>query len=399
MTDPLVARFEALLEPGTPDWLDVHRRVRRRSRRIWLIAAVAAVFLAIPTVAIALDPSILPWTSAKPAPATVVHNFATYGLGAPPGMNPHVRAGKARAIPLPDGGTVYVAPAANHGFCTGEGCVQTRFPIGLSVFQVGPVPCGEMPKHLILSGYVNAQPGSTLQLEFTDGTVTTLPPPVWVGSPINAGFFEKTVAAGKPMRALLLRNPSGAIIAKETEMFRDPQRGILAPNPCPVTLPDGASFPPQAEVAKARKIISFRATDGSNVYLWVAPDRRGGICFASNQTGGCRPPGFTAQWPPFYSYLQGGGHRLLFFGYFSPMVATLVLRYQNGTSERLTPSDGFVLHEITPAHYKRGTRLVDYVALNRNGKTIFTGHFQPQQQGLYPCKKPINKGHGAHICP
>ena len=67
MNDPLSARFEALLEPGTPDWLDVHRRARRRSRRVWVFAAVAAVFLAVPTVAIAIDPTILPlppWKSA-----------------------------------------------------------------------------------------------------------------------------------------------------------------------------------------------------------------------------------------------------------------------------------------------------------------------------------------------
>jgi hypothetical protein len=64
MNDPLTDRFEALLEPGTPDSLDVHRRVRRRSRRVWAFAAVAAVFLAVPTVAIAIDPTILPWKSA-----------------------------------------------------------------------------------------------------------------------------------------------------------------------------------------------------------------------------------------------------------------------------------------------------------------------------------------------
>jgi hypothetical protein len=158
-------------------------------------------------------------------------------------------------------------------------------------------------------------------------------------------------------------------------------------------------FSPQAEVAKARKIISFRATAGFPVYLWVMPDRRGGICFVSNQTGGCRPPGFTGQWPPFWSYLQGGAHSVLFFGYFPSAVATIVLRYQNGTREWLRPIDGFVLHEITPAHYTRGTRLVAYVALNRNGKTISTIRLHPQQQGQYPCKKPVNEGHGAHICP
>ena len=377
---------------------------RRVPARVALVAAVMALAAVVTAVAFGWPQRIVDFFSSPPAPAPVVHNFATFGLGAPPGMNPHVRAGKARAIPLPDGGTVYASPAANHGFCFtiggAGGCVQTRFPIGLSVGWAGRFPCGEIPP-MTLSGYVHAQPGSTLQLEFKDGSVTSLPPPVWVGPPVNAGFVEKTVAAGKRTKALLLRNPSGAIIAKETDLSQKPQRGIIPTNPCPVTLPDGtkASLPPGAEAAKARKIINFRATDGSHVYLWVMPLAGGGDCFTSSADDGCRTAQIEKQWPPFYGHLQGALQRVLLSGFAKPEVATVVLRYQNGTSERLTPIDGFILHEITPAHYRRGTRLVAYVALNRNGKTISTSHFQPQQSGIYPCKKPINKGHGAHICP
>lgn len=224
MNDPLVARFEALLDPGTPDWLDVHRRARRRSRRIWLIAAVAAVFLAVPTVAIALDPTILPWTSAKPAPAHVVRDFATLAIGAPPGMDPHVRPGEARTVPLPDGGTVWIAPAANDGICDdfknsrGGGCDQTRrFPLDLGVASDGSIPCGEGLPPVILQGHVNAQPGSMLQLEFSDGTVTSLPL-IWVGPPINAGFFEHRVPQGSHTKAVVLRDPSGTILATETHV-------------------------------------------------------------------------------------------------------------------------------------------------------------------------------------
>jgi hypothetical protein len=75
------------------------------------------------------------------------------------------------------------------------------------------------------------------------------------------------------------------------------------------------------------------------------------------------------------------------------------LRYQNGENERLTPIEGFVLTEITPAHYKRGTRLVAAVALNASGKAIYTERFRPQEPGLYPCKKPINRGYGVKTCP
>jgi hypothetical protein len=77
MNDPLTARFEVLLEPGMPDSLDVHRRARRRSRRVWVFAAVAAVFLAVPTVAIGIDPAIVPWKSADNV--SVVISGATSG--------------------------------------------------------------------------------------------------------------------------------------------------------------------------------------------------------------------------------------------------------------------------------------------------------------------------------
>lgn len=56
------------------------------------------------------------------------------------------------------------------------------------------------------------------------------------------------------------------------------------------------------------------------------------------------------------------------------------------------------LTEITPAHYKRGTRLAAAVALNRNGKAIYTQHEQPNSVGVYPCQTPTNLGHGVKAC-
>jgi hypothetical protein len=229
MNDPLVARFEVLVEPGTPDWLDVHRRVRSRSRRIWLTAAVAAVFLAIPTVAIALDPTILPWNSAAPASSSVVKSFASMVSGAPPGMDPHAKPGEARTVPLVDGGTVWVAPAANGGFCElfkgpygGGGCDQTRdFPI--SDIYGASVSCGGRPPQAPsrVFGHVIAKPGSTLELDFSDGASASLPL-TWVGPPIGAGFFEYT--STRDMTALVLRDPHGSLIEKDTKLFAETNR-------------------------------------------------------------------------------------------------------------------------------------------------------------------------------
>jgi len=227
MNDPLATRFEALLEPGTPDWLDVHRRARRRSRRIWVIAAVAAVFLAIPTIAIALDPRILPWASAKPAPAPVVHDFAklSVGLARFHIYDPHIRPGEARTVPLPDGGTVWIAPGAKHSLCAlfkntqGGTCEKDEQTpaIDATLTSDRSFPCPDRFPATIFYGHVKAKPGSTLQLRFSDGAVSSLPI-VWIGPPINAGFFEHRVPRGSHTSALVLRNPSGSILSNVTHM-------------------------------------------------------------------------------------------------------------------------------------------------------------------------------------
>lgn len=170
----------------------------------------------------------------------------------------------------------------------------------------------------------------------------------------------------------------------------------------PQTLPDRTkySLPRRAQAARARKIISFRATDGSKVYLWVMPRTGGGACYLFNQGQGCEMPRFVKQEPVFNVGFSGAATRILLFGHAKPQVATVELRYQNGERERLTPVEGFVLHEITPAHYRRrGTRLVAAIALNASGKAIYIERFDPKETGFYPCQKPTNRGYGVKTCP
>ena len=342
----------------------------------------------------------LAWKSLEPAPRSVLRLFANLNLGAPPGVNPQPRPAEARQVPLPDGGTVYVTPATNGGFCedyvTGKtaGCDPSRSS------TINPTvgfraKCGAAPDTvpIRLSGHVDAKPGSTLRLEFSDGSSSSVGL-TWVGPPVNAGFFEQSAPAGERMAALVLRLPSGKILANDKDIFR----GQYTSTPCPPVMPDGTKIlvplARGAETTKARKIISFRATDGSQVYLWLMPRIGGGDCFVFNQGGGCRIPRYTKHDPAFSGDLAPGATRILFFGQTKPQVAMVELRYQNGATERLTPIDGFVLHEIQPVHYRRGTRLVAAVALEQSGKPILTQSFQPKESGVYPCHKPVN-----HTCP
>jgi hypothetical protein len=222
-----------------------------------------------------------------------------------------------------------------------------------------------------------------------------------VSAPINAGFFaysvpEKHRSRAAALRSLVALDANGTVVGWQSFPLTRPSDEEV-----PQTLPDGTkvSLPRPAEAAKARKIIGFRATDGSEVYLWVMPRKGGGDCYVASQSFGCRIPRFVRSEPVLTGGLVGGSSRILFFGQTKANVATVELRYQDGSSERLAPVDGFVLHEIKPSHYRRGTRLVAAVAFDRDGKRLFMERFRPQQPAVYPCKKPVDHGYGIKMCP
>jgi len=168
---------------------------------------------------------LIRWTSLESASSQVVHNFETLvAAHAPQGMSPEWT--DVRRVPLPDGGTVVVAPVLNGGFCEDyTGAKAARCDRSRSHWinpTFGTVSfCGDRTP--LLGGHVNAKPGSTLQLEFSGGSLSSLRI-TWIGAPINAGFFEQTINAGSRMAALLLRQASGAILAaipaNKTKMFQ-----------------------------------------------------------------------------------------------------------------------------------------------------------------------------------
>jgi hypothetical protein len=167
------------------------------------------------------------------------------------------------------------------------------------------------------------------------------------------------------------------------------------------TLPDGTKFslPRRADAANARKIIDFRSTRGNEIYLWTMPRTGGGLCYLFNRGEGCPPSESGAGFPTLNGGLSGGADPILLFLQTKPDVAAVELRYQNGDSERVMPVDGFVLTEITTAHYAQGRRLASAVALDRSGSTLDTERFDPQSMGVYPCRTPKKLGYGVSACP
>jgi hypothetical protein len=434
------ARFDTVANSNEDrDWNDVLARargtesagerparrtgfLRRVPRRVALVAAVLALAAVVTAVAFGWPQSVIDFFSSPPAPTKVKNWFAFDNATAPPGMNPHTLSGQARKITTarfyvygghrdrPPLHTLYVAPKKGGGFCyewtnADGGCLPAKAPSKTAESRAaGPLALTWASTNqdypMFVDCWVRAGATKTIEARFADGKTATIPfTPV--SAPIKAGFFvypvprdHRTRAEG--LRTVVALDAKGKVLGRESF----PLTKRLDEN-VPQTLPDGTkvSLPRRADATKARKIISFRATDGSQVYLWLMPASGGGDCFLSSQSFGCRTPRSAASEPAFGGGLLGGAHRILFFGQTKREVGTVELRYQNGESERLTPVDGFVLHEITPAHYRRGTRLVAAVALNRSGKTISSQRFRPQQAGVYPCKKPINLGSGGHICP
>jgi hypothetical protein len=432
------ARFDAVAPPiDDRDWNDVllrlgnarpvwfppvgrNARPRRAPRSVLLAAAVTALAAVATAVAFGWPQTFVDFLTSPKAPPKVKNFFGSFNVGAPPGMNPQAIPGQARKIMTarfdassirgdhPKLHTLYVAPRKGGGFCflwtnADGGCSPAKNPSTKAALRaMGPLRlswfANDFP--LVVDGVVRADATTTIQARFADGTKVTVPV-TWVSAPINAGFFVYSVPGAHrnrtdALRSVVALDANGKVVGRQSFPLTKPLDEDV-----PQTLPDGTklSLPRRAEAAKAREIISFRSTNRHPIYLWVMPRRGGGNCFFYNRGQGCTAPRFEAQLPAFQGGMSGGSDPILFFGQAKPGVSVVELRYQDGTSERLTPIDGFVLHEITPAHYRRGTRLVAALAFGRSGKRLVTDRYRPNAPGVYPCKKPIDRGYGVKMCP
>jgi hypothetical protein len=167
----------------------------------------------------------------------------------------------------------------------------------------------------------------------------------------------------------------------------------------PVRLPDGqeAFLPRKAIISRAHKLIEIRTEGGGRETVWIIPARDGGKCYVFSRSFGCAPPGSHA--PLLGAGLNGGSSPILFAGEVREDVATYELHYEDGATERVHPVENFILHEILSSHYPRGHRLELVIARARDGHELGRQDIRTDVGGVYPCKKPVDIGHGGHICP
>jgi hypothetical protein len=439
MNQLIQERFDAVANPiNDADWSEVLARIevvdehapkrparrglqlRRMPRRVALALAVAVLAATVTTVAFGWPQTVIDFFTSPSAPEKVKISFGAQNVAAPVGMSPEAIPGEAREITSasfdatglhpenPTVHTLYVAPTKGGSFCYEwtqfiGGCAPAKgAPTNPATKAMGPLEIAWMGNAYpqIVSGSVRAGETDTVEARFADGTSASIPV-TWVSAPIDAGFLLYLVPAAHQTRAravttVVALDAEGNVIGSQDFPLTDPLDEEVVQ-----TLPDGTteSLSRRAEVATARKIISFKATNGSDVWLWTMERQGGGVCYVYNQGSGCTPPAAVESGPAFAGGLTIGTKRVLFDARAKPEVAAIELRYQSGDSERLTPVEGFVLHEVTPRHYEPGTRLVAAVGLDSSGREIFKQSFQPLQTGVYPCDHPIDRGYGVKTCP
>lgn len=408
------ARFDAVANPiNDGEWRDVLARARaadspsprrrgtlrgRAPIRLALAGAVAIVALAVSAAAFGWPGTFVDFFKARPAPESVKAFFHTHDVAPPNGVSPNATVGQPREVMTasfdannspptnPTEHTLYVAARTDGGFCFlwtdyGGSCAEPEDAAAATTDpEARPIGVEWLAGDYatFTDGYVRGE-ARTVEARFADGSSVAVPV-TWVSAPIDAGFFAYVVPPAHQTRDNALSSVVG--LDGNGKVVGQADIGVTKPLDEDVlqTLPDGTkySLPRRAQAAKAREPFSFRTTSGGHAYVWVMPRTGGGSCylFGTGAGGGfgCLSPRELSQLPAVNGGVYGNGG--VYFAEVRPSIAKVELRYANGQTERLTPVDGFLLHQIPAADHKAGSRLVATVGLSRSGKRVFTQRLQ-----------------------
>ncbi len=385
----LADRLERLAgRDGRGDWTDVRRRAelaasgRRRSRRgrlVPLAAALVAVAVAAP--ALGLHEPILRFFEGEPAPETVVKGFATLDDGAPiPEWRTGVIAGQTRKVMeayfADKLHTLFVAPTKYGGLCeqwsrASGGCDRLgTVPLSISWGRSGSIPAGpagrppDLDKYPpdYIEGFAHSKWVERVEIRFEDGAVVR-PRVVWVGAPIDAGFFaydvpKEHLERGHRISAVVGLDGDGNLV---TEAAGGSEGALQVP-------------PVDALVDEKEKSLEIDTAHGPAI-IWTAPTRYEGRCAWLEldgkpvALGRCSPKGYEHDGGIATRFLPTRDDALLFASV-SPRVASVMLHFAGGENATVEPRDGFVLYEIPAVHFAEGQRLAEVVFRDRAGGEI-----------------------------
>jgi hypothetical protein len=404
VTDALATAELLSRGPDDGDWNEIRRRARRGRRRrqasvtFALVGAIAVVVAS----AYAFGHPIVDFGSAPKGPPKVVENFGSLEVGAPAEMAPGVLPEEARRITAvrADGKehVLWVAPTKQGGFCESwsqfvGGCRADRHDAFAKHIGVGGTAN-------VLAGSFFQESGSKLELEYADGATDEIPF-VWVTAPIDAGFYLFRVPdahrlEGHRPTSIRLLDDDGKVVAEDPITQAAPPALVTHDLPGYPRL----SVPAEALWDQREQLFDLRADDNAHLGLWVAPERGGGTCVWFNQGLGCTH-GNSRSVPPHALGLgfSGAATHVTLDGTVGRDVAKVEARFEDGDRAELTPRRGYLLWPVPSRHYPVGTRLVELVGFDAQGRQVASRKMPSDARGLYPCTKPKDYGYGVSMCP
>jgi hypothetical protein len=140
--------------------------------------------------------------------------------------------------------------------------------------------------------------------------------------------------------------------------------------------------PPPIEGAAWQSIEHAVSADGTSATISTAPARGGGLCwrirFSDGMVGGgprCSPPYWEGDTPVNVEVDDTRHGGAFIYGRASPEVASVVIRYRDGSKITTRPSHGLVLVAAPQRVKPPGNPVADVVALDASGKQIGSEDF------------------------
>jgi hypothetical protein len=372
------------------------RRLRPAGRRRVALAVAAALAIVVAAPALGLHRTLVSFFESEPAPERTQIEFARMGIAAPVGLGPNVIHEETRRVLERelDGKlrSLYVAPTRSGGFCwLWEGrmgsCGRTRpeqRALGVTWQESASGPT-------LIAGHVLDPAIERLELRYEDGGQIEIPI-VWVSPPIDAGFYAyevapETLSEGRRATFLVALDGDGDDVARHEFRYQDPRWE---------SGPDG--LPKIADRSQLRTLFDFRARNGAQWQLRVAPAPGDKLCYAYNAGGGCRSPKFPGSL--LNLGVQGGSTSVFICCETGSRTASVELGFEDGDRIRLETVEGFLLYEVPPEHYPLGYRLDELVSFDATGRELERRRIEPSR-GVYPCAKgdELDLGFELTICP
>jgi hypothetical protein len=143
--------------------------------------------------------------------------------------------------------------------------------------------------------------------------------------------------------------------------------------------PSGPRYVP-ARHAKWKQLAALTDAAGGHGELWTVPSQAGGVCWRfgyanGSGSGGCTPPHLKR--PIVGDVIPAGGPKAVLIAQTLPDVTRVVVAYQSGATDTVTPKSGFVVYAVPKARAEALDRVTTVTAYDASGAkrgAIRVGH-------------------------